>query len=149
MKTLSEPGARQAALERILREMGSVVIAYSGGVDSAYLAVVAHRVLGPRALAVTADSESLAAAEREQAQELARRFGFAHRMIRTREIEIPLYARNAEHRCYHSKSELFRQLLPLVDLPVKLDHPFMVLLALLMELLYTIHVAPNLHLNSF
>jgi uncharacterized protein len=84
-------------------------------VDSAYLAVMAHRVLGPRALAVTADSDSLAAAEREQARELARRLGFAHRMIRTREIQNPLYARNAEDRCYHCKSELFRELLPLAE----------------------------------
>ena len=107
--------ARRTALERILGEMGSVVVAYSGGVDSACLAVMAHRVLGPSALAVTADSESLSEAQRSQALDVARRFGFAHRMIRTRELDNPLYARNAEDRCYHCKTELFSRLQPLAE----------------------------------
>jgi uncharacterized protein len=113
MKTPGDLETKRAALERILREMDSVVVAYSGGVDSAYLAVAAHRALGARALAVTADSESLSSDQRGLAREVARRFGFPHRLIVTRELDNPLYARNDQDRCYHCKSELFRHLAPI------------------------------------
>jgi uncharacterized protein len=113
MTPATDVDAKRRALEHILREMGSLVVAYSGGVDSAFLAVFAHRVLGDRALAVTADSESLSGEQRSLALDVARRFGFPHRLVRTREIENPLYARNDPDRCYHCKSELFRHLVPL------------------------------------
>jgi uncharacterized protein len=106
-------GEKQRALDRILAGLESVVVAFSGGVDSSYLAVRAYHVLGRRALAVTADSESLAGWQRSRALELAAGFGFPHRLLRTRELANPLYARNQADRCYHCKSELFGELLPL------------------------------------
>lgn len=101
---------KQQRLFDLLRELGRVIVAYSGGADSAYLAWAAHQVLGENALIVTADSPSLPASHKRDAEELARRFGFRHQFIATREFENPDYVRNAPDRCFHCKDELFRRL---------------------------------------
>ena len=97
-------------LRDILKEMGSVIVAYSGGVDSAFLAVTAHEVLRERAMAVTADSPSLPRSELKDASALAQRWGLNHKVIETQEISNPDYQENNPRRCYFCKSELYSQL---------------------------------------
>lgn len=91
-----------------LAELGSVLVCYSGGVDSAFVLAVAHEVLGPRAIGMTAVSPSLPPREREEAIEIARSIGADHRLVESREMDDPSYVANNPDRCFHCKSELYR-----------------------------------------
>jgi uncharacterized protein len=102
--------AKIDALEGALREHAPILVAYSGGVDSACLLAVAHRVLGDRALGVIADSPSLPRQALADALELARNFGANVEVVRTQEFEDPRYLENPVNRCYFCKSELFLRL---------------------------------------
>lgn len=104
---------RYQRLAALLRGYGSCLVAYSGGVDSALLAVVARRELGDRALAAIADSPSLARRELADARALAERFDVPVRVVRTAEFDNPAYLENPSNRCYFCKHELFTELVPL------------------------------------
>jgi uncharacterized protein len=103
------PGAAEklATLEARLRQLGRLMVAYSGGVDSAFLAATAHRVLGANMLAVLADSPSLARRDMEQARAFAGKLGMPLQVVATEELDKPEYARNDANRCFHCKDELF------------------------------------------
>jgi uncharacterized protein len=95
-------------LESRLEQLGGLMVAYSGGVDSAFLAATAHRVLGERMLAVLADSASLARREMEQATAFAQSIGMPLQLVATGELDREEYARNDANRCFHCKDELFQ-----------------------------------------
>src|SRR5947207_9438275 len=110
---LSTPSSlieKERHLLSALSAMERVLIAFSGGTDSAYLAWAAHRALGPNALAITADSASLPESHKRDLESFVAQFNIAHEYVRTREFENPDYLRNAPDRCFHCKDELFTRL---------------------------------------
>lgn len=102
--------SKQAKLFAILREMGEIMVAFSGGTDSAYLAWAANETLGEKAIAITADSASIPTSHKRDAEEFVARFGIRHQYIETHEFDNPDYLRNDQNRCFHCKDELFTRL---------------------------------------
>jgi uncharacterized protein len=99
---------KMSRLRARFRELGSVLVCYSGGVDSAFVLAVAHAELGARAVGMTAVSPSLAPAEKDDAIAVARQIGADHRLVESSEIDDPSYSANNPDRCFHCKSELYR-----------------------------------------
>ena len=109
-KAQLSPGEKELVLQKQLAEFPSMIIALSGGADSAYLAWAAHRAIGERALSVTALSPSYSAHDRSVVEEFVRQLGVRHEFIETHEMENPKYRANAADRCYFCKDELFNVL---------------------------------------
>jgi uncharacterized protein len=104
--------AREDRLRQLVREMGTVVVAYSGGVDSSYLAFIANAELGAAAVCATGESASLSEYQREQTRLIAAQFGLNHQIVETAEVSDPNYIKNAPNRCYFCKTELYGKLAP-------------------------------------
>jgi pyridinium-3,5-biscarboxylic acid mononucleotide sulfurtransferase len=107
---LSNPSRLKEKQDRLFAQLGAmdrVIVAFSGGADSAYLAWAARQVLGANALAMTADSASLPESHKHDAEAFVRQFGIAHEYVETHEFDNPDYLRNDANRCFHCKDELF------------------------------------------
>ena len=102
--------AKEQQLRELFRQLGSVIVAYSGGVDSSYVAYIANAELGPRAICITGESASLPAYQHAEIERVVSQFGFHHEVIQTAELENPSYRANNADRCYFCKDELYGKL---------------------------------------
>src|SRR6187397_2169325 len=102
--------AKEERLREIFRELDSVIVAYSGGVDSSYVAYVANAELGPAAICITGQSASLPSYQQAEIDRVVAEFGFRHEVIQTDELENPSYSANNADRCYFCKDELYNKL---------------------------------------